>query len=91
VHDPEVRVNAILQAPLGYAFLLVIEASGLTPEAAARPSVSFHAAAITVNLVDVWRDNHKAILDEVLQPGRGHVDLARHLGATFRCLVVRAA
>ena len=67
--DIEARADDLLRAPLGCAFLLIVEASGLTPEVATRPAVSVRIAAVVVRELSVWRSNHAALVTEVLSRG----------------------
>lgn len=80
--DIEERVAALLKSPLGCAFLIKADASGLTPREIAEPVISLYLAAYAANDTEVWRwgrGNRDRWLKEVLQRGAQHADLARAL------------
>lgn len=77
MEDLDARIAALLTRPTGCAFLLITEASGLTPEIAAQPAVSMHIAACAVDEVRPWRTDHDAVVAKILERGAKQRDLAR--------------
>jgi hypothetical protein len=77
--DLEARAEALCAAPAGCAFLLIIEESGLTPEAAARPVISVDAAAIALSELNPFRVDHDWIVATALPEGPRLIGLARAL------------
>ncbi len=77
--DTDERAAAMLKSPLGCAFLLIAEASGLGPRELAEPAMSFYVAARAASDTEVWRADRDWVLNEVLQRGRQRADLARAL------------
>ncbi|MDP9368497.1 MAG: hypothetical protein M3Q03_09520 [Chloroflexota bacterium] len=75
--DVEARVSALCAAPAGCTFLLVVEASGLTPSVAARPAVAVHLAAVALAEVTPWRLDHERVVAETLRHGPRLAPLAR--------------
>ncbi len=71
------RVAALLQSPLGCAFLLIAAESGLAAREIARPDVALDLGAFAAHEMVVWRADHARESREVLQRGPQHADLAR--------------
>lgn len=77
--DIDTKVSELLTSPLGCAFILTVEASGLTPAAAVDPATSLRIAARAVNVIERWNSDHEATVSEVLELGRQQEALARHI------------
>ena len=77
MEDFDTKVSALVASPLGCAFLLVIDASGISPATASQPAVSLRAAALAVGEVQIWREDHASVVEEVFRRGRQHRQLAR--------------
>lgn len=74
----EKRVTELIQSPLGCAFLLSAEVSGLSPREIAKPIFSFYLGAYASHLIEVWRGaDRDRVLPEVLHRGSQKVDLAQ--------------
>jgi hypothetical protein len=73
----DAQVEALLKAPLGCAFLLVIDESRLRPSAAAQPEMSLRAVAEAIAQTEIWRTDHHERILEILRRGRRLRDLAR--------------
>lgn len=68
-----------MKSPLGCAFLVVANESGLTPREIADPVISFHMGAYAARDVEVWRADRHRILPDALRRGPRYTDLARAL------------
>ena len=79
MNELEKRVDAILGAPLGCMFLLGVEVSGLTPEAAATPQNCLRLTATAVNSISPWSAGHAQAVAEALERGGRLGDLARSI------------
>ena len=79
MNELEKRVEAILNAPLGCMFMLGVEASGLTPEAAAEPENCLRLAPMAVDSISPWTDGHAQAVAEALERGGRLKDLARSI------------
>ena len=79
MNELEKRVEAILNAPLGCVFMLGVEASGLTPEAAAAPENCLRLAAMAVDSISPWAAGHAQAVVEALERGGRLGDLARSI------------
>lgn len=73
------RVAALLKSPLGCAFLVIADASGLTPKEIAQPDTALSLGAFAADEMVVWRADHHEVLKMVLQRGPQHANLARAL------------
>ena len=71
------RVTALLQSPLGCAFLVIAAESGLTPQEIAQPDVALDLGAFAAREMVVWSADHERESKAVLQRGPQHADLAR--------------
>ena len=75
--DVETRVAEMCAAPAGCAFLLVAEASGLTPAEVARPEVAIFVAAAGQREIQPWRGDHTELVTRALAAGPRLAGLAR--------------
>jgi|KBSSwiStaDraftv2_1062776.scaffolds.fasta_scaffold381297_2 hypothetical protein len=74
------RIEALLAAPAGRAFLLIAARSGLDPAIIAEPQTSMEIAALALDAVSLWRMDRAAMLGELEgADGRALEDLARVL------------
>lgn len=77
--DAHERAEALCRAPVGCAFLLVVEDLGLAPESVVHPVVAWNIAAIAVEQVDPSRGDHHEMLRVVLAHGARLQGLARDI------------
>lgn len=75
--DIEAKVAALVRSPLGCAFLLIADASGLPPHEIARPVISLYMGAMASRDTEVWRVDRDEMLREVMHRGPEKADLAR--------------
>jgi hypothetical protein len=59
------RIEALLAAPAGRAFLLIAARSGLDPAIIAEPQTSVEIAALALDAVSLWRVDRAAVLAEL--------------------------
>lgn len=71
------QVEALLNAPLGCAFLLAIEESGLSPNVAAQPEMSIRLVAEAITQTEIWRTDYHQRRTEILRRGLRLRHLAR--------------
>ena len=77
--DIDETIKALLTSPLGCAFLLTAEVSGLSPPEIADPATSLQIGAHAVMLIDVWRSDREVTMGPILEMGQQRADLARAL------------
>ena len=77
MNEIEKRVERILNCPLGCAFLLGVEASGLTSKAVAEPENCLRLAAMATDLVRPHSGHNAQSVSEVLEWGSQLEGLAR--------------
>ncbi len=77
MEDIEAKVAALVRSPLGCAFLLIANASGLSPYEIARPVTGLYMGAMASRETEVWRTDRDEVLREVMQRGPKKADLAR--------------
>jgi hypothetical protein len=77
--DVDERVEALLNSPLGCAFLFLADATGRSPNEIVEPAFSLYLCAFAGNAVEVWRGDYQQVRTEYLQQGPQHSDLARAL------------
>ena len=75
--DIDAKVDALVGAPLGCAFLLIAAHSGLSPSAAASPAASMRIASMACSEMEIWRMNHANAMKYALAKGPGLRPLAR--------------
>ena len=73
------RVAALLRSPLGCAFLVIADKSGLTPKEIAQPDIALDLGAFAAAEMVVWRADHARESREMLRRGPQHADLARSI------------
>ena len=77
--DIDAKVDALVNSPLGCAFLLIMQDSGLSPADAARPAASLNAAAHAGSEMQVWSGEHAKMLEYARLKAPGLKPLARAL------------
>jgi hypothetical protein len=75
--DIDSQVETLLNAPLGCAFLLAIDESGLRPNVAAQPEMSLRVVAEAITQTEIWRGDYHERITEILRRGRRLSHLAR--------------
>jgi hypothetical protein len=75
----EARVAALCAAPAGCAFLLHVEAAGVTPEVAARPEVAVAFAAAAQGEIQPFGGDHDEMVARALANGPRLAGLAREI------------
>lgn len=76
--DLDARVEALLAAPLGCAFLLAVDESRLTPAQAAEPGTTFAAAARAISETEIWHgDTHEEEVAQIVARAQRLRDLSR--------------
>ncbi|MEX2599175.1 MAG: hypothetical protein WD533_05910 [Dehalococcoidia bacterium] len=77
--DLETRVQQMLNAPAGCAFLFIMAENGFTPAQAAKPDLAVYIGARAMEMVGVWQGDHQEIIAEIIRRGQTHAGLAREL------------
>ena len=75
--DVDTKVQQITKSPIGCQFLLAIEASTLSPEAAAIPINSLWLVAGSLKAMEWWAADHDEAVVKVLKHGEWLKPLAR--------------
>jgi hypothetical protein len=74
------HVEALLGAPVGCAFLLAVQESGLTPTQAAHPATTFAVGAVAINETEIWHgDRHENEIARIMQSAQPLGGLAREI------------
>ena len=77
MQEIEKRTKAILDSPLGCAFMMGVYESAIEPEALAAPELSLRLAAESIGLVEHFRSDHEIAVAEALEYGKGLGPLTR--------------
>src|SRR5262245_22965852 len=76
----EARIESLLSAPAGRAFLLLASRSDLVPALIGTPRVSLEIAAVALGEVSLWRMDRTVVLAELERAsGRELAELARRV------------
>ena len=73
----EEKVEELLESPAGCAFLVVLNESGVSAVDAVRPEISFQAACLAVEELNIWSPDFAEVMKYALMNGRRLRDLAR--------------
>ena len=75
--DLDAKVDELTASPLGCAFLLIVNESGISADVAATPSVSLRALADAVSETSIWQPLYPRVTEFILSRGGRLRDLAR--------------
>lgn len=75
--DVDAKVDELTASPLGCAFLLIVNESGINADVAATPAVSLRAVADAVSETSIWQPLYPRVAEFILSRGRRLRDLAR--------------
>ena len=75
--DVDAKLDELTASPLGCAFLLIMNESGISADVAATPSVSLRALADAVSETSIWQPLYPRVAEFILSRGGRLRDLAR--------------
>lgn len=75
--DVDAKIDELTASPLGCAFLLIVNESGISADIAATPSVSLRALADAVSETSIWQPLYPRVAEFILSRGCRLRDLAR--------------
>ena len=75
--DLEAKADELTASPLGCAFLLIMNESGISADVAATPTVSLRALADAVSETSIWQPLYPRVAEFILSRGQRLRDLAR--------------
>lgn len=75
--DVDAKLDELTASPLGCAFLLIMNESGISADVAATPSVSLRALADAVSETSIWQPLYPRVAEFILSRGGQLRDLAR--------------
>ena len=73
----DAKVEELVASPVGCAFLVILEASGVSAAEAVRPEVALQAADLAANEINIWAPDFREIMKYVIREGPKLRELAQ--------------